>query len=136
VNDLNDWRGDNHNKLSAGGDAMGGRPTVLWALAMEGLPTEKQNELISLVSEDRRPTAVRVNRVRQLYREAAVFAKARRLVHKHQKRAAAAAEEIEPEPLRRLFYYLVDVVLDPPAEGVPGRVSPVVSVQLPVAARQ
>jgi geranylgeranyl pyrophosphate synthase len=134
VNDLNDWRGDNHNKLSAGGDAIGGRPTVLWALAMEGLPTEKQNELISLVSEDGRPTAVRVNRVRQLYCEAAVFAKARRLVNKHQKRAAAVAEEIEPEPLQRLFYYLVDVVLDPPSEGVPGRMSPVVSVQLPVAA--
>lgn len=134
VNDLNDWRGDNHNKMSAGGDAIGGRPTVLWALAMEGLPTEKQNELISLVTEDGRPAAVRINRVRQLYHEAAVFEKARRLVDKHQKRAAAVAEEIEPESLRRLFKYLVDVVLDPPTEGISGRMSPVFSVQLPVAA--
>ena len=32
-NDLNNWDGDDHNKLSAGGDTLGGRPTVLWALA-------------------------------------------------------------------------------------------------------
>jgi len=136
VNDLNDWRGDNHNKMSAGSDTIGGRPTVLWALAMEGLPAEKQDELISLVTEDGRPAAVRINRVRQLYHEAAVFEKARRLVDKHQKRAAAVAEEIEPESLRRLFKYLVDVVLDPPTEGTSGRTSPVFSVQLPVAASQ
>jgi len=135
VNDLNDWRGDNHNKMSAGGDTIGGRPTVLWALGMEALPTEKQNELISLVTEDGRPAAIRINRVRQLYHEAAVFEKARRLVDKHQERAAAVAEEIRPETLRRLFKYLVDVVLDPPTEAA-GRASPVYSVQLPVAASQ
>ena len=37
LNDLGDWRGDDHNKLSAAGDVLGGRPTVLWALALEGL---------------------------------------------------------------------------------------------------
>ena len=42
LNDLNDWRGDQHNKLSPGGDILGGRPTVLWALALEGLSTEEQ----------------------------------------------------------------------------------------------
>ena len=33
INDLNDWIGDNHNKLRAAGDVIGGRPTLLWALA-------------------------------------------------------------------------------------------------------
>ncbi|HWL75097.1 MAG TPA: polyprenyl synthetase family protein, partial [Burkholderiaceae bacterium] len=37
LNDLNDWDGDDHNKLSAAGDTIGGRPTVLWALALETL---------------------------------------------------------------------------------------------------
>ena len=134
VNDLNDWQGDNHNKMSAGGDAIGGRPTVLWALALEGLSPEKQDELLSLVSEDGHPAAIRVNRVRQLYHEAAVFEKAHRLVDKHQQRAAAIAQEIEPGPLRRLFHYLVDVVLDPPTEGVSGPVTPIIPVQLPVIA--
>jgi geranylgeranyl pyrophosphate synthase len=31
LNDLQDWRGDDSNKLAAGGDLLGGRPTVLWA---------------------------------------------------------------------------------------------------------
>ncbi len=42
INDLNDWLGDRHNKLSAAGDVIGGRPTVLWALALEGLSPEKR----------------------------------------------------------------------------------------------
>ena len=50
LNDLNDWDGDDHNKLAAGGDILGGRPTVLWALALEGLPPAKQEELLALVA--------------------------------------------------------------------------------------
>ncbi len=30
LNDLNDWQGDQDNKLQAGGDVLGGRPTLLW----------------------------------------------------------------------------------------------------------
>ncbi len=30
LNDLGDWIGDNSNKMSAGGDVFGGRPTLLW----------------------------------------------------------------------------------------------------------
>ena len=30
INDLNDWHGDDHNKLVAAGDVIGGRPTLLW----------------------------------------------------------------------------------------------------------
>ena len=37
LNDLGDWCGDDSNKLSAGGDVFGGRPTLLWAGA-EALP--------------------------------------------------------------------------------------------------
>ena len=37
LNDLQDWQGDDFNKLTLGGDVLGGRPTVLWALALEGL---------------------------------------------------------------------------------------------------
>src|SRR5437868_7943518 len=48
LNDLNDWEGDDFNKLAAGGDALGGRPTVLWALALEGLSSANQEELLQL----------------------------------------------------------------------------------------
>ena len=62
------------------------------------------------------PPAERVERVRQLYRQAGVFEKASRLVDKHQQRAEAVAEQIEPAELRRLFRYLIDTVLERPEE--------------------
>ena len=112
LNDLKDWEGDQDNKMLAGGDVLGGRPTVLWALALEALPEEKQQELIDLISDDSASTGHRIARVRQLYNEARVFEKAHRLVDKHQERAEAVADDITHEELRRLLYYLVDTVLD------------------------
>jgi geranylgeranyl pyrophosphate synthase len=116
LNDLQDWRGDHHNKMSAGGDILGGRPTVLWALALERLSVPEQQELWQLLDDDGQPPAVRVERVQQLYRQAGVFEKASRLVDKHQQRAEAVAEQIEPAELRRLFRYLIDTVLERPEE--------------------
>ncbi len=119
LNDLKDWDGDDNNKLVAGGDTLGGRPTVLWALALDGLSPEKQAELESLVSDNTRLAENRVRRVRQLYEEAGVFEMASRLVDKHQQRAEAIADEIQPDELRRLLYYLIDSVLERPAERTP-----------------
>jgi len=115
LNDLKDWQGDQDNKLSAGLDTLGGRPTVLWALALDGLPATERDELLQLV-ESTTDDITRVARVQQLYREAGVFEKAHRLVDKYQERAERTADEVEPENLRRLLYYLVDTVLERPAE--------------------
>ena len=121
LNDLNDWDGDDHNKLTAGGDILGGRPTVLWALALEGLSPAKQTELLELVAcnDDGTPThsvgvpaPPTLARFRELYDEAGVFDKASRLIDKHRERAEKIADEIEPEELRALLYYLIDSVLD------------------------
>jgi len=119
LNDLQDWEGDSHNKLSAGGDILGGRPTVLWALALEALPAAAQAELLSLVADESHPVSYRLARVRALYNEAGVFEKAHRLVDKHQQRAEAIVDELPSEELRRLFYYLIDTVLDRPADAPP-----------------
>lgn len=111
LNDLNDWRGDDHNKLVAGGDLLGGRPTVLWALALEGLGEAQRAELTALVAAERIDEET-VARVRRLYQAANVFDKATRLVDKYQERAEAVADEVQGEELRRLLYYLVDTVLE------------------------
>jgi geranylgeranyl pyrophosphate synthase len=112
LNDLTDWEGDDHNKLAAGGDILGGRPTVLWALALEGLPSGKQEELLAIVSGRESSPAPNLDHVRTLYEEAGVFEKARRLIEKHKERAEKIADEIQPEELRALLYYLIDSVLD------------------------
>ncbi|MCB9920789.1 MAG: polyprenyl synthetase family protein [Planctomycetaceae bacterium] len=135
LNDLKDWRGDDDNKLSAGGDTLGGRPTVLWALAIEGLPAEEQAELLKLVGDESVGDEYRITRVRQLYEQADVFEKAHRLVDKHQQRAEAIADALEPEELRRLFYYLIDTVLERPTEPSERQAPTPVITQLSLAAK-
>jgi geranylgeranyl pyrophosphate synthase len=129
LNDLGDWRGDNHNKLMAAGDVLGGRPTVLWALALEGLKDDRREELAQLACVGRVSQAL-VTEVRQLYQEAGVFEKASRLVEKYRQRAEAIADEIEPVELRELLYYLIDTVLadDHAAEPEAAIVEPLLPV--------
>lgn len=113
LNDLADWEGDQHNKLTAGGDVLGGRPTLLWALALANLSAADQERLLSLASYDCELTdQQKLSQVRQLYQQARVFDQARRLVDKHQQRALEAAAQIDSEPLQRLLLYLVDTVLE------------------------
>ena len=129
LNDLKDWLGDNDNKLLSGGDVLGGRPTVLWALALEGLDYNDRDELLQLVDEaSLTPTSLA--RVRELYQKAGVFDKATRLVDKYQDKAEQVADELEPDELRRLFYYLIDTVLhrDGSVPAVPAQIT---SLELP-----
>lgn len=111
INDLNDWQGDDHNKLSAAGDIFGGRPTVLWALALARLAADQRTRLEQLAAQ--RPLlAGHLHEIRELYDDAEVFQQAAQLVDQHQHRAQAIAQQIEPEPLRQLFNHLIDLVLE------------------------
>jgi len=117
LNDLKDWNGDADNKLAAGSDVLGGRPTVLWALALAGLEQADQEVLLGICAAgNSQPAPQRIAQVRRLYQKAGAFEAALQLVDKHQQRAEEVADQIEPEPLRRLLYYLVDTVLERPAE--------------------
>jgi len=119
LNDLKDWGGDADNKLVAGQDVLAARPTLLLALALEGLSAPEKAELLGLVAAAREHTspddtaaADTVGRVRGLYQKAQVFAKADALVEKYRARAEALADGVEPAELRELLYYLVDTVLE------------------------
>jgi geranylgeranyl pyrophosphate synthase len=116
INDLKDWRGDDDNKLAVGGDVLGGRPTLLWALALQALDEAGQTELITLVNDRATCEEQRLARMRSLFTDADVFDQARRMVEKHRIRAEAIADEIQPDELRRLLYYLIDTVLESTAD--------------------
>jgi geranylgeranyl diphosphate synthase type II len=132
LNDLKDWEGDRDNKLMAGQDLLAARPTLLLALALEGLGPAEREELLSLFEPDamrggaqragrsalRAPRST-LDQARRLFERAQVFDKAEKLVEKYRARAEAVADEVEPEELRRLLYYLVDTVLDrqPPPDA-------------------
>lgn len=137
LNDLKDWEGDSDNKLESCGDLLGGRPTVLWALALEGLSKEGRDELTDLVDNQDLSATKRIQTARRLYLEANVFEKAHELVDKHQVRAEKIADDIEPVELRNLMYYLVDTVLDRSESVKPtiDIVEPTMSDALPVIAR-
>ena len=124
LNDLGDWIGDDSNKMSAGGDVFGGRPTLLWALALQGLPENDAARLLELAESACGLSDVeRLAQVRKLYEQADVFETALRLVDKHQARAEKVADEIDVEELRRLLYFLVDTVLERPELPTPAVVS-------------
>lgn len=117
LNDLKDWDGDTDNKLLQGQDVLAGRPTLLLALALEGLPPAERAELVALLHGDTHAPADSdlVAKVRILFTRAGVFEKAGKLVEKFRAKSEALADAVEVEELRRLLYYLVDSVLDRPA---------------------
>ncbi len=113
LNDLKDWDGDSDNKLIAGQDVLAARPTLLLALALEGSTPAEREELLALLQRgNEKDAAATLDRVRQLFTKAQVFAKAEKLVEKYRARAEAIADEIQPTELRELLYYMVDSVLD------------------------
>ena len=120
LNDLKDWERDEENKKSIGADLLGGRPTLLLALALEGLTPELREELLALIQPGQSMSdEKRFLRARHLYFEAGVFEKAYKLVDKHQQKAEEIADQMDNEELRRLMYYVVDTVLDRTAEVKP-----------------
>ncbi len=124
LNDLGDWIGDDSNKVKAGGDVFGGRPTLLWALALASLDESDSCQLLSLADPDcQLDDDDRLAQVRRLYEKANVFETALTLVDKHQSRAEQVADGLEVEELRRLFYFLVDTVLERPEMPTPAVVS-------------
>lgn len=123
LNDLKDWEEDSDNKVVAGQDVLAGRPTLLLALALEGLAGADREELVALLHQ--KDAAVNghavdtVRRVRRLFDKAQVFDKAGKLVEKYRARAESLADAVEPTDLRELLYYLVDTVLERSTPAMP-----------------
>jgi len=115
LNDVGDFAFDEDNKRSVGGDILKGSPTLLLALALEALSPPDQQRLVETAGDrDGRSAAQRLAEVDRLYHQADVFAAAMRLVDQHRTRALQVADQIEPQPLRRLLCFLVDTVLERP----------------------
>ena len=116
INDLKDWLGDIPNKRDTGTDLLGGRPTLLWALACDVLDDKSVAQLLALPGSSG-STERRLAEARRLFLKADVFNKALRLVDKHRERAERAVAEVAHEPLSRLLTYLLDTVWDRPDES-------------------
>jgi geranylgeranyl diphosphate synthase, type II len=111
LNDLGDGQIDEGNKRAAGGDVFNRRPTILLALALEGLDPAGREELLALV-DGPEANGRALEHVDRLYRHSGAYDNARTLVDKHHQRAREVADGLQPEALRHLLHYLADNLLE------------------------
>jgi geranylgeranyl pyrophosphate synthase len=104
VNDLDDWHVEQPEKRAAGTDILGGRPTVLWALALEQLEGNGRREL-QLLLEASISHEERIARADALYARADVYRQVEVLVAKHHQRACEAAAHRSAFPLQVIDDY-------------------------------
>ena len=82
----------------------------LLALALEAVSPEDKQRLMELVHSPEKSDKT-VKQIYSLFKRYDVFAKADKLVEKYRDRAEAVADDVEPEELRVLLYFLVDTIL-------------------------
>ncbi len=118
LNDLQDWEEQAPNKIVAGRDAELAKPTLLLALALEAAKGTVREELEKAILEPS-SAVVRAERMKYFYQKLGIFERAQALVEKCRSRAEALADEVQPDPLRQLLYFLIDTVLSDTTVPVP-----------------
>jgi geranylgeranyl pyrophosphate synthase len=123
LNDLKDWEGDLENDRQAAGDLLGGRPTLLWALALESLSEADLTRLRTIAGEAARPdltaaaTAGLLTEARALYAKAGVVARARTVAAEQRRHAAEAIAGCRMRRLREVLEFLLDLAVPETAES-------------------
>jgi geranylgeranyl pyrophosphate synthase len=117
LNDLKDWAGDLENNRQAAGDLLGGRPTLMWALALERLPGESIERLVSLAARaggpgaSERDVAEAIGEARRLFAAADVFTRAAAIVEQERRQASAAVASCRLARLREVLEFLLDLAV-------------------------
>jgi geranylgeranyl diphosphate synthase type II len=117
LNDLKDWSGDLENDRRAAGDLLGGRPTLMWALAMERLTAADAQRLRDVAAQAGAPDAsaetiaAAIATARGLFSSADVFHRAAAIVDEQRARAAAAAATCRHSRLREVLEFLLDLAV-------------------------
>jgi len=116
LNDLKDWGGDLENDRRAAGDLIGGRPTLLWALALERLPAAAVERLRAIAAVAARPAAdaealALLAEARELYARAEVVPRAVAVAAEQRQLAAGALAECRLPRLREVLEFLLDLAV-------------------------
>lgn len=112
LNDLKDWAGDAENDRHAAGDLLGGRPTLLWALARERVDAADLARLAADASVADGPGAARVIAdARRLFSAADVFARAVAIAEAERAAAIAAVAAFPLPRLRSVLGFLLDLAV-------------------------
>ncbi len=110
LDDLTDWEADNSAPefLSCARDLAAGRPTILYAFAVQAGGGEKLAALRERCQDE--PNEA-IARARELYEELGVFAKAQQLYERLRQRALQTADEAPDADVGRLLRFLVRNIL-------------------------
>ncbi len=122
LNDLKDWEGDLENDRLEAGDLIGGRPTLLWALAMRDLCPADRGLLIEVAAVARRGgggAAAALAEARRLYDAAGVIAAAADVAAAQRRLAVDAIAACRLPRLREVLEFLLDLAV--PAGWKSGR---------------
>ncbi len=117
LNDLKDWAGDLENDRRAAGDLLGGRPTLLWALALESLAAADVARLSELAREAGRKdapesvVAAAIAEARVLYDRGGVPLRARAIAAEQRRLAVEAAASCRLRRLREVLEFLLDLAV-------------------------
>jgi geranylgeranyl pyrophosphate synthase len=116
LNDLKDWAGDLENDRRAAGDLLGGRPTLMWALALDRLAPAEAVRLRELADRaaaagDEAAVGAAIAEARQLYAKADVFRRAAAIAAEQRSRAAAAVSGCRLPRLREVLEFLLDLAV-------------------------
>ncbi len=122
LNDLKDWGGDLENDRRVAGDLLGGRPTLLWALAMERLTPEDASRLCEIASlarhaEGSRDTGELLATARELYDRAGVVQQALTFASDARRSALEALADCRLARLRDVLEFLLDLAVPEAAIG-------------------
>ena len=118
LNDLKDWAGDLENDRRAAGDLIGGRPTLLWAVAVEGLEPRERETLVTAAARARQAgDAAALAEVRRLYEQAGVVARASRIAQEQRRLAGEAVAACDMPRLREVLEFLLDLAVPAGATG-------------------
>ncbi len=116
MNDLEDWRADDRNKLTRGRDAILGRPTILRAFATEA---DTDGTLAQLAGDGRMSPTELANCLGEFYERSGAMARAEQLLGKLRSRALACAARFDTTDLQELMAFLVRLVLPEQAPTLP-----------------
>lgn len=117
LNDLKDWHGDLENDRRIAGDLLGGRPTVMWAIACEQLAGSGREELREIARTCTRSDAsdesrvVSIRAARQLYQQAGVFERMAEIVTEQRSAAAESVRSCRYPRLREVLEFLLDLAV-------------------------
>jgi len=115
-NDCQDWKGQEHNKLRLGTDAVALRPTVFSALAWHAAPGEFATLIEGCQSTERSHHDDIAKRFQEFFQKHGLFKTAEEMLKLERTRALEAAEKVPHDELRLFLRYLTESAIRPTIE--------------------